>query len=457
MSRTRFANVRFTYPLSFVCLLYKKPYIYYNLIRFVFRLKLEKINMGFNDILNKIKHLGFAGTLGMIAVKWKKTERFSGKPTASGMRQIQQIFDKPYLRILVFENHFGYDHIMMQRPQHLLRNLGDEETLVIYNSYYNIDYNDPARIRRITDSVYVMDLYYYRDLVLKCAQEIPAAYLMVYSTDSVPTQRIQTYLSKGFRVIYEYVDDISPDLIAPSKIGRILKRHRFLLSSPAVLTVTTADQLYQHALETADASGIRLISNGAQCSDFRPDCETDDQEYLDWLKPDCIHVGYYGALASWIDYGLLERIAGEDQIQIILIGIEHDDSLKKSGILEHDNVRWFGKKPYDRLPGYVHEFDVCMIPFLVNEITLATSPVKLFEYMAMGKPVVSTALPECMKYQEVQIAFTQKEFVDKLYECRETYHNEEAKQRLLQCAWENDWSAKSRHLKEILADWEKGV
>lgn len=89
---------------------------------------------------------------------------------------------------------------------------------------------------------------------------------------------------------------------------------------------------------------------------------------------------------------------------MILIGIEHDDSLKKSGLLEYKNVKYFGKKPYDSLAGYVHFWDVCMIPFLINDITKATSPVKLFEYMAMEKPVVSTALPECLKYSAVKIA-----------------------------------------------------
>ena len=142
-------------------------------------------------------------------------------------------------------------------------------------------------------------------------------------------------------------------------------------------------------------------------------------------------------------------------MQIILIGVEHDDSLKKSGLLERKNVRYFGKKPYDVLAGYVHYFDVCMIPFVLNEITEATSPVKLFEYMAMEKPVVSTALPECMKYDPVVIAYSQEEFVEAVYDCWNGREDQKRKEQLNRCAWENDWSAKAGKLKKHLSQWEK--
>src|SRR4030095_5920758 len=58
------------------------------------------------------------------------------------------------------------------------------------------------------------------------------------------------------------------------------------------------------------------------------------------------------------------------------------------------NVVLLGQQPYETMPQYLYHFDVCIIPFKVNPITEATNPVKVYEYLSAGKPVVSIALPE---------------------------------------------------------------
>lgn len=405
--------------------------------------------------IDKAKSLGVCRTLKMPAVKWKKREKGCGMVTSPARKKLlDRIFDREYSRIIFFENHFGYYNIMMQRPQHLLKNMADRDTLVLYNSYYDIDYKDRNRITKVAPSVYVLDLYYFRRCLLELAEQIPHRYVCVYSTDTVPYSRVGGYLQRGFRVIYEYVDDISGDLINPAKIAGIRKRHERLIRGKDVLTVATADRLYRDVLDLCEDARVIRLSNGAECSRFRPETKTDDREYLDWIKEDRIKAGYYGALASWVDYGLLKRLAEDERFQIILIGVEHDDSLEKSGILDYENVRYFGKKPYEQLAGYVHYFDVCMIPFVINGITAATSPVKLFEYMSMEKPVVSTALPECLKYDAVSIAHSPDEFVRLVTEAWDERDNDDVKEKLRQCARGNDWSAKAQELKKCLSQWE---
>mgnify|MGYP000018563837 FL=1 len=150
--------------------------------------------------------------------------------------------------------------------------------------------------------------------------------------------------------------------------------------------------------------------------------------------------------------GLGDVYKRQPEIQIILIGIEHDASLQESGILEYKNVRFLGKRPYEELAGYAHFFDVCMIPFVVNDITESTSPVKLFEYMAMGKPVVATSLPECKKYELVKIADTKEDFVEDVLKLAEKGKSEEFQSRLMECARANDWKAKAAELKDFIKE-----
>ena len=91
--------------------------------------------------IDKAKSLGVCRTLKMPAVKWKKREKGCGMVTSPARKKLlDRIFDREYSRIIIFENHFGYYNIMMQRPQHLLKNMADHDTLVLYNS------TDPSQI-----------------------------------------------------------------------------------------------------------------------------------------------------------------------------------------------------------------------------------------------------------------------------------------------------------------------
>jgi glycosyltransferase involved in cell wall biosynthesis len=67
--------------------------------------------------------------------------------------------------------------------------------------------------------------------------------------------------------------------------------------------------------------------------------------------------------------------------------------------LQRPNIELVGKKPYEQLPSLMAEASVGMIPFVINDLIKATNPIKLFEYLAAGLPVVSTPMPEVVAMQ----------------------------------------------------------
>jgi glycosyltransferase involved in cell wall biosynthesis len=85
-----------------------------------------------------------------------------------------------------------------------------------------------------------------------------------------------------------------------------------------------------------------------------------------------------------------------------------------AGILSrHKNVRFVGKVPYADIPRYAAAFDVGLIPFVLDKMTVAVNPLKLLEYFACGIPVVSTPLPEVARFGDlVRIGRNIEEFTD---------------------------------------------
>ncbi len=102
-------------------------------------------------------------------------------------------------------------------------------------------------------------------------------------------------------------------------------------------------------------------------------------------------IGYCGFLTEMrLDIKLLEKIAAHSaDWNLVLIGPE-DEAFKNSALHQMPNVHFLGNKPEKELPSYVHYFDVCLNPQLVNQLTVGNYPRKVDEYLATGKPVVAT-------------------------------------------------------------------
>ncbi len=122
-------------------------------------------------------------------------------------------------------------------------------------------------------------------------------------------------------------------------------------------------------------------------------------------------IGFYGFISEdWIDFGLLNEMAARHpEWSVVLIG---RTKLDLATVLKHDNIHFLGVRRFEQLPEYNRAFDVATIPFVINELTESSNPLKLFEYLASGLPVVSVNISEVAQSgQDVKVARDHHEFI----------------------------------------------
>jgi len=121
-------------------------------------------------------------------------------------------------------------------------------------------------------------------------------------------------------------------------------------------------------------------------------------------------IGYIGAWAWWVDTELVKQICCRyPEHQVVVIGPDLGAHLPR----ECPNFFYLGLKEYDMLPAYLAYMDLCIIPFKTNSTTLATDPIKVYEYLAAGKTVIATELPELTRLQPlVKIAPNRERFLE---------------------------------------------
>ena len=126
-------------------------------------------------------------------------------------------------------------------------------------------------------------------------------------------------------------------------------------------------------------------------------------------------VGYIGAIAEWFDVELVAHAArNRPAWNFVLIG--SSAGIDSSRLRRFANIKMLGELPYNALPDYVHSFDICIIPFKLTNLIMHTNPVKVYEYLSAGKPVVATPLPELQLLEGglVYLGSNKDEFLDKL-------------------------------------------
>jgi GT2 family glycosyltransferase/transposase-like protein len=245
----------------------------------------------------------------------------------------------------------------------------------------------------------------------------------------------------GTKILYDCMDDWETF----PNIGRFNISEEGLLASQADVLIATAQNLVDK-FERRDLAPI-LVRNAA---DFEFFSEAAAGSPMLPGIPGPI-VGYFGAIADWMDLELLYQVArSRPQYSFVLIGKAFGRDTSRLGSLP--NVHLLGHKEYLEMPLYLREFDVCIIPFVVNQVTNATDPVKLYEYFSQGRPVVATAMTELLALGDLlYIGRNARDFAYKLDQALLEDADKKRSQRI-EFAASNTWAHRSATIDAAISE-----
>ena len=195
------------------------------------------------------------------------------------------------------------------------------------------------------------------------------------------------------RVIYDCMDHIA------GFSTEVADGNERELMAHAELVVVTSDALEREARQYAKE--VVVVRNGCDYAHFARTPRAENERPV---------IGYYGAISDWFDSALVAQLArAKPEWEFLLIGSTRGADLAELRGLR--NVILTGERPYAELPEWVGVMDVCIIPFRRTPLTEATNPVKVYEMLAAGRPVVSVPIPEVAALAPlVRLASTAEEF-----------------------------------------------
>jgi glycosyltransferase involved in cell wall biosynthesis len=215
---------------------------------------------------------------------------------------------------------------------------------------------------------------------------------------------------------YEVYDEWTVHPSVSRKLGQALMAAEKHILRSADIVFASSEHLAQSKQQLNP--NTHFIPNAADTDHFGKSLDPCTSVPEDLARLPEPRIGLIGNINEIVDLTLINYLAEQrPEWSIVLIGQVNGGQqfLKSSEYLKArhlHNVRFLGRKNYKSLPAYQRGLDVCLLPYLINDYTRNVYPSKLHQYLAGGKPVVSTAMPEMLPFGDViYIADNQAEFL----------------------------------------------
>jgi glycosyltransferase involved in cell wall biosynthesis len=250
--------------------------------------------------------------------------------------------------------------------------------------------------------------------------------------------------------VYDCVDDHIEVAGDNRRVRALLTAadNRAALASTVVITTTRT--LYDRHRATNPRT--HLVPNVGDYEHFAPAAsrEIAADEVSDLTGP---VLGFTGNVAAWkVDFDLLTEVARRRPLwTLVLVGPTRSDTLDDlSRLSSLPNVHYLGSKPYERVPEYVAGFDVGLCPYLWNAAMRSGFPLKLYEYLAAGKPVVASGNPDVAGMEpDVRVVRGADEFVSAVEDLL-ALDGDADRARRMTLAAANTWETRTRQMLDLV-------
>jgi len=358
---------------------------------------------------------------------------------------------------LVCFSHLRWGFVF-QRPNHLLSRFSKHQRVFFIEEPIFYDGEDKLQIENYNENLFVVTPHMKNNLSeqqvtkrqkkfvdnLFTNMNIEKYFSWYYTPMALPfTNHLQPQL-----VVYDCMDELSAFKFAPPQLT-ILEKQLF---KKADVVFTGGQSIYEskknaHHNIYAFPSSIDKHHFG-KARKIKED--PDDQKHIPHPR-----FGFFGVIDERFDIELIDAVAKErPDWHFVLLG--PIVKIDPASLPKYNNIHYLGGKKYDELPNYIAGWDVAMVAFAMNESTRFISPTKTPEYLAAGKPVISTPIRDVVRpYGDnklVHIVNNAPEFIkaaeEELNKKRKTSWLKKVDDFLLYNSWDRTWGQMVRHIED---------
>lgn len=281
--------------------------------------------------------------------------------------------------LIIYPPTIDWDHLH-QRPQQLLRSLSQLGCICVFCNI-NMHKRHPRGFSYINENFVLANGISFDNALEWSRVSYPQSPLVAYFTYPAHIEHIRK--AAVHLILFDSVDE------PLGEFASWLPSYSKAVQSSS-LVIASAHSLVKRAAQYT-TSEVYLVPNGCDYNHFQT-AQTRhgiDSEPFNGDKP---IIGYIGAIAPWLDRELINEMGRcLPNYEFVFIG----PLLQQKGIaFTSSNMHYLGSINYYDLPRYMSNFSYCLIPFKLTEMTRGVNPVKFWEYLASGHPILSTALAE---------------------------------------------------------------